>query len=223
VTPEGSRDSWRRPDGCCSAPPVPTRSGRAAALTPDGRPIVGPIPTCAGLWYATGHGRTAFCWLVHRRDHRKPRGHRESEIEIASSRPGAIYFLGCSAVVGSVTRHLTVMAPIRPSVSDGESPSMNGRAVVVVCPRCSRGISHPFDDRLERSRPWLRARVRTGRHDQQVALIRWRSSSNSTAGTRPTTALPFIEAIRRPTPSLMAAITVKCRVTEPTTAEHPRK
>jgi glycine oxidase len=26
-------------------------------MTPDGRPIIGPDPDVAGLWYATGHGR----------------------------------------------------------------------------------------------------------------------------------------------------------------------
>ena len=26
-------------------------------VSPDGRPIVGPDPQLAGLWYATGHGR----------------------------------------------------------------------------------------------------------------------------------------------------------------------
>ena len=29
-------------------------------MTPDGRPIVGPDPNAAGLWYATGHGRNGI-------------------------------------------------------------------------------------------------------------------------------------------------------------------
>lgn len=37
-------------------PPIRTWAG-LRPMTPDGRPIIGPEPRLAGLWYATGHGR----------------------------------------------------------------------------------------------------------------------------------------------------------------------
>lgn len=60
VTPEGMADIQRE-----AARLLPGLDGRPVdrswaglrPLTPDGRPIVGPEPRMAGLWYATGHGR----------------------------------------------------------------------------------------------------------------------------------------------------------------------
>ena len=39
------------------SPPLRTWAG-LRPVTPDGRPLIGPDPSVAGLWYATGHGRS---------------------------------------------------------------------------------------------------------------------------------------------------------------------
>lgn len=47
---------------CPTIGALPTRRAWAGLrpLTPDGRPILGPDPDVAGLWYATGHGRNGI-------------------------------------------------------------------------------------------------------------------------------------------------------------------
>jgi len=47
---------------CPAIGPLPTRRAWAGLrpMTPDGRPILGADPDIAGLWYATGHGRSGI-------------------------------------------------------------------------------------------------------------------------------------------------------------------